>query len=354
MDFSVLLTVPVIAIAVALVLFSGLISHAFGKNNETKRKISALAEAAEKAKAEQDALRVEQQEQIGVLNKAHQTLVDSLKDGHSGEIERLGNEHSVLIDKLNAANIANINELKAGQERQVAEINQRSTAQVRELKSETAATIVELKNDQQASIQVLREDHSQTLSTLKQDSDHAIHQAEQERDRRIAELQLRNTEEVVRLNGQLSELGEERDGLNSHIGELDETVAKLENDIKEAKLQNMFSVSKSGEKLVRVVRSVQELASELDETSRAVTGGEYSFFEEIKDQRDKEAVLSLTGGGGAYAHGHANVDESAIDGETDPAADMDAAGADADEKLPGGDETVDLGDGQSGEAKVPH
>jgi hypothetical protein len=49
-----------------------------------------------------------------------------------------------------------------------------------------------------------------------------------------------------------------------------------------------------------VVRSVQELATELDETSRAVTDGEYSFFAEIKDMRDKETVLSLTGGERAH------------------------------------------------------
>jgi len=69
----------------------------------------------------------------------------------------------------------------------------------------------------------------------------------------------------------------------------------LEEEMREARLKNMFSVSKSGEKLVKVVRSVQELASELDETSRAVTGGEYSFLEAIKDQRDRETVLTLAG-----------------------------------------------------------
>ena len=69
----------------------------------------------------------------------------------------------------------------------------------------------------------------------------------------------------------------------------------LRSEMKDTRLTNMSSVSWSGEKLIRVVRSMQELASELNETSRTVTGGEYSFFDQIRDQRDTATVLSLTG-----------------------------------------------------------
>jgi hypothetical protein len=117
-------------------------------------------------------------------------------------------------------------------------------------------------------------------------------------------------------------------------------------------MKNMFSVSKSGEKLIRVVRSVQELASELDETSRAVTDGEYSFFSEIKDMRDRETVLSLTGGdhrGGVREEHPASATEGGpeSDESIDEAAGVEAD-ADADQVRPpteaGGEEPDPVSD----------
>jgi hypothetical protein len=389
MDFSILLSVPFIAIAVSVVLFTALIGHAIGRNNELRRKEAALAEANTRAQVELEGQRTEHLEQMEVLNKAHagdqaqlkqeheaqvaqasqahQALVDSLKNGHAAEIERLGSEHSALIDRLNGANIANINALKAEQEKQVAQIGeradaqvqaaeQRRTSEVQALKEETAATVAELKKDQQSAIQAMREDHGQALSTLRQDSQEAIRQAEQERDRRIGELQQRHAAEQAALEGRLAVLGEERDRLQAEAAQLTATVAGLEQDIKEARLQNMFSVSKSGEKLVRVVRSVQELASELDETSRAVTGGEYSVFEAIKDQRDKDAVLSLTGSGaGGEHHDQAEMDESAIEGETDPAADLESMeGAAGDDQSAAEETPLNFSEDKSADPKLQH
>lgn len=46
-----------------------------------------------------------------------------------------------------------------------------------------------------------------------------------------------------------------------------------------------------------IVLAFVAIFSALDETSRTVTDGEYSFFNEIKDQRDREMVLRLAGEG---------------------------------------------------------
>jgi hypothetical protein len=388
MDFSFLLTPPVITIAVALVVVSAWVGYAIGKSHETKRKALALAQASAAEKAAVESLRKEHdeniallneastseierlkqvhREQIDQLNQAHRTMASSLKESHSSEIERLSNEHNTLIDRLNAANIANINELKQEQERQLAQLNERSTAlinefeqrrksEIQEIKTETAETIAGLRNDHQSSLQTLRQDHEQAIAALQRDSEHATLQVEHERDRRLRAQEERNAVEVARLTSQISELSAERDRLNATVVELDGTVTKLQNDIKEAKLSNMFSVSRSGEKLIHVVRSVQELASELDETSRTVTGGDYSFLDEIKDQRDKETVLSLTGGGGTYAHTEAEIHESSIDVKTEPAADQDTPGDTDDDMVPLSEEPrIDSVDEGSDEVQARH
>ena len=45
-----------------------------------------------------------------------------------------------------------------------------------------------------------------------------------------------------------------------------------------------------------VVRSVQELANELEATSKTVTAGKYSVFNELRDHRKQEKILNLGGG----------------------------------------------------------
>lgn len=300
MDLAPLLTAPVIATAIALVAVSAWIGYAMGRNNENKRKELAMAQAEEAATAALDDLRQENREKLDVLNKAnaneleklkqvhsqqldqlnqaHLALVESLKSTHTREIERLSTEHSGLIDRLNASNNTHISDLE----------NRRQQA-LREMKAESSAALSELKGEHQQILQALRKDHDRAVQSLQNDHE-----------RRLQDLEQRNQQEVARLNDQVTALQQERDRRGAAIVELEETVKVLRSEIKDAKLNNMFSVSKSGEKLIRVVRSVQELASELDETSRTVTGGEYSFFDQIKDQRDRDTVLSLTGSSRTY------------------------------------------------------
>jgi hypothetical protein len=177
---------------------------------------------------------------------------------------------------------------------------------VQALKTDHLRAVETLKEENRASLQLMRDEHRQTVSTLMQEKSQAIALLEKEHERRFDEMQQRSRAEYARLLA-------ERDGLTSRVGELNATIAGLNSRIKEARLSNMFSVSKSGEKLIRVVRSVQELATELDETSRAVTDGEYSFFAEIKDKRDKEAVLSLTGGDRVHDQEEVRPEEPVID-----------------------------------------
>lgn len=336
LDLSTLMTAPVVAIVVLIAIITALVGYGIGRSNENKRKLAELKEADATSKAAIESLNQQHEQKINVLNKAHandldkakqehstqidqlnqahQSLVDSLKTSHGAEIERIGREHNELINNLNETNNANVNALKQEQQRQVAQINERSTAMVNdleerrkselaELKQETAATIEVLKREQREAIESLRGDHQATLATLRKDSEQAV-----------LEAKARQAEEAQRLGKQIAGLEAERDSLNATVAELDETITTLRGEIKESKLNNMFSVSKSGDKLIRVVRSVQELANELDETSRAVTNGEYSFFEQIKDQRDKEAVLSLTGGDRTYSpNDQEHVDEAAFD-----------------------------------------
>jgi chromosome segregation ATPase len=286
MDLSALLTVPVIAIIVILVIASAWTGYAMGKSGERKRKEQALEEAAAASEEALEKIRKEQAEKIDVLHRTMSDEIKKLKSTHAEQTERLRNEHNTLIDKLNADNLDNLNELKKSHEEQIAKLTEHHNSLLGEQEERRVSEIREIKSEAAEFITTLKKEHQDALSTLRKD-------LEQNREQRIRELQERHAEEVARLQAQLETLTEERDDLRVGVEELQESLTQLQLEIRETKLNNMFSVSKSGEKLIRVVRSVQELASELDETSRTVTDGEYSFFEAIKDKRDRETVLGL-------------------------------------------------------------
>jgi chromosome segregation ATPase len=298
-------TPPLVLFTVIVVAISVWVGHMLGRSGEEKRKIEALKSADEAAKSALEDLRRESQEKLDVLakagandlenqkqaharqldqvNQAHQTLVESLKSTHLSEIERINTEHSGQLDRLNSSNNATINELE-----------QRRHNEITALKSETAEAVATLKRE-----------HQQALDTLRQERERAVGDAVAERDRRIQEIEQRNQQDVSRLQSHVDTMEAERERNRAQIAELEQTLTELRDEVKEARLNNMFSVSKSGDKLIRVVRSVQELATELDETSRTVTGGEYSFFDQIKDQRDRDAVLRLAGDDNQVVGAHA-------------------------------------------------
>ncbi len=325
MDPTTLVTPPVMGLGAAAAVLGLILGYFFGRSGEARRKEEALARAADEARmklekqrkelktrleatfkahaAELEKLRAEHREQLAQLSRAQQELVNSLKESHAAEMQQLEGEHAQLIEKLNAENNASLQSLKETHEKQLREISDNFTRLVGELEEKRKAEILELKGETNQTIATLREEQRAALEAVRseQERERREHQQAQEALKRELEQARRDHEAAMNAlaeekERELSVLKADRDTLAGRVEELERALTQKEQEIREARLRNMFSVSRSGEKLIKVVRSVQELATELDETSRAVTDGEYSFFEQIKDQRDRETVLSLAAG----------------------------------------------------------
>lgn len=301
MDSVALLSFPGFLIGLALAGIGAWIGHTIGKNNETQRKETALAEADIASKAALQDLSDENQKKIDVLNKANNNEIEGLKQAHTAQIDQINGAHQGLVDSLKSGFADEMGRLETEHSTLIDRLNSSNNASISELEQRRQHEIDKLRGEQQSLVETLRGDHAEALRQLHEDRDRRLHEAEQ-----------RHADEKAGLSELIAELRNERDDIAAEAAELKTTISGLRDEIKEGKLNNMFSVSKSGEKLIRVVRSVQELAGELDETSRTVTGGEYSFFEQIKDQRDRETVLSLAAGRASYA-------DSGPDGEVDDA-----------------------------------
>ena len=314
MDTLALISFPGIATLLVCAALAAWIGHSIGRNNETRRKEQALADAERESQQAIGRLTAENQKKLDVLNKANSHEMEGLKQSHSQQIDQLNGAHQALVDSL-----------KSGYATEIGRLQSEHVGLIDRLTSSNNANITELEQRRQTEIAALRADQQRILDTLRGDHAEALQQLQADRDRRIQEAEQRHADEMSDLSDLLTEARIERDALTAKNAELGSEITGLHDEIKEAKLNNRFSVSKSGEKLIRVVRSVQELASELDETSRTVTGGEYSFFDQIKDQRDRETVLSLAAGGQAFS-----------EDAPDDAADHAGNGADGGEPLDDG------------------
>lgn len=325
MELTALMTPPVMGLAAVLALLAIWIGYALGRSNENKRGSAALGTAEAASRHAIETLTREGQERLDVLNKAngneiekikqantqqverltqaHQTLVESVRATHATELERQAADHSALIDRLNAANNA-----------AAAELESRRKDELREQKGEHQAAMQELKREHQAAVEALHEQQRKVVEQMKEEVEW-----------RRREIEQRNADKLARREARVAELEAEQQRVEGLLAERELLLKNLREDIKEAKLKNMFSVSKSGEKLIRVVRSVQELASELDETSRTVTDGEYSFFDQIKDRHDRETVLNLAGS--APAASDEGAPEPPAEAANAPEADDDGFGA---------------------------
>lgn len=286
MEFSALMSATGIFSGIAVLLIGLWIGNYLGRSNEERRKDSALAAADTASREALAALRRDCDDKLDVLGKAS-----------SNELNRL----------------------KASHEQHQAETQAAHEAFVGSLKSAHATEVQRLTTEHQA-------ERQRSEETLQKNHEQAIRQLTDDRDQRIALLDRQHQETTARLNSQLVELQALHDERKRQVAALETDKQALQDQIKDAKMNNMFSVSKSGEKLVRVVRSVQELASELDETSRTVTGGEYSFFDEIKDQRDRETVLSLTASGSRAEE--PELEDTATSADVQPWLDSDDDNAD--------------------------
>ncbi|MEW8372114.1 MAG: hypothetical protein AB2632_19610 [Candidatus Thiodiazotropha sp.] len=280
-DFSQLMTGPVMTIGAVLTLVCLWISHAIGKSKEYRRKVSALVKADQTAKTELESLRSIQEKEIQSIKKASIDEIENLRKTNVSQIDQLKQDHKLLIDAMN--------EHHAGE------------------------------------IKRLQQEHSTLINEFASINRSNIDELKAEQDRRIDEIKVLHADELMHQQNRLSKLNTEREGLKDRIAELDGTVAELRSSMKESKASNIYSITRSGERLVSVVRSVQQLANELNETSLVVTGGEYSFFEQIKDQRDKDTVLGLTGSAELHDKQGETTDTSVIEVPIDTGKDHDRA-----------------------------
>ena len=307
MDFAVLLHPEVVIIAIVLALVGALLGFALGRGLQAKRGEEALASAnrnharslADLEADNSDTLwrtREGHAEEIKRLKSEHARSLESAREEQAAESARINADHAALVDRLNEANNVNIRELRAEHGTAETALREQHAAEVRAVRDETERTLQmfreeqarsteALRSEHQSSLQSLRDDHGQATAALKRQQEEMRERLENEHQRKLEELRVRVAEQDA--------AGEH---LRTENRTLQGTIRELNDSIKEAKRNNTFSLSKSGERLIRVIRSVQDLAQELDETSRAVSDGEYSFFDAIKDQRDRETVMKLTGG----------------------------------------------------------
>jgi len=257
MDFSVFSQAPVISAILILFLFGSLAGYMLGSKKESDKRERALEEADKEKAGAIARLSSDQEEQIRVLNKAngneieklklshqdearqlteaHQSVVDSLKEGYLQDTEQTNLQHGNLIMQLNDANLSNNKELQRDYEDRLAKLNQ----------------------ENKQALEALKVDHANEIQRLNSETETTISEMKKEESK------------------------------------LQDSIAQLEAKIKEDRKNNTHSMSKSGDRLMSVVRSVQELANELETTSKTVTAGEYSVFNELRDNRKQEKILSL-------------------------------------------------------------
>ncbi|MCB1751094.1 MAG: hypothetical protein KDI74_05165 [Gammaproteobacteria bacterium] len=283
MDFSALSTAPVIFVILILFLTGALAGYLLGTKRESEKKEQALEEADQKKAEALAQLASQHEEKVRVLNKANgneiekleqshkdetrqlteaqQKLVDSLKEGHLRDTEQTNLQHGNLITQLNDANLNNTRELQRNYEERVNKLNQ---------------------------------DNMQAVETLKRDHANEIRRVQAEADTTIS-------------------------ALKQEQSKLQDSITQLEEKIKEDRKNNTFSMSKSGDRLMSVVRSVQELANELETTSKTVTAGEYSVFSELRDNRKREKILSLgdSDENGEMADGESPADQEEVEEGTE-------------------------------------
>lgn len=214
-------------------------------------------------------------------------LATEVEQNHIETVNKLKTDYG---DKLKVLNKANANEVE--------KIHNQHQLQLEELKEQQHKSLESIENGYLKETEQLNSKHNQLVQKLTQDNTQKIEQLQKEHEVHIVKV-IDKSEEISatlqeKFDRELGEVKEENQSLQDNVSELKKELFDLRHKMEQDSQNNMHSLSKSGDKLIRVVRSVQELANELDETSRTVTGGEYSFFEEIQDQRDREAVLSLT------------------------------------------------------------
>jgi chromosome segregation ATPase len=306
MDFAVLLRPETIILAVLLALAGALIGFAVGKGLQTRRGEEAL-DAARKAHlrtlAGLDAdhadtlakLRDGHAGETSKLKQEYGRTMESLRANHASELKRVNDEHSALVERLNETNISNVREIRAEYEGQFASLRDQHETELRASREDMEQTVQMFRDEHARSTEVLRAAHEAGLQAIKLEFTESANVLKQEQEALRARQAEEHRREIEVWQKRRDEMEATEARLQAENHTLQETIRELSEGIKEARRNNAFSLSRSGDRLIRVIRSVQELASELEETSRTVTDGEYSFIGAIKDQSDRDTVLRLAG-----------------------------------------------------------
>jgi len=213
-----------------------------------------------------------------------------IKEQQDEQAQLVHNLKTDYEDKLNVLKKANANEVE--------KINANHIQQLAQLDEQQQKSLESIKSGYLEETEQLNNKHGELIQQLNQANIQKINEIQKEHDKHVDKVIAKSEEIVETINknhqSEIEQTTSKNAELQNSITEQKKELFDLKHKVEQNQQNNMHSLSKSGDKLIRVVRSVQELANELDETSKMVTGGEYSFFEEIQDQRDRDTVLSLT------------------------------------------------------------
>lgn len=276
MDFSVFSQAPVISAILLLFLIGALAGYILGSKKEADKREEALEKATREKEEAIARLSSEHEEKVRVLNKAHSNDMEKLAQNHNDEAQKLTEAHQKLVDSLKEGHLQDSAQINLQHGNLIAQLNDTNLSNTRELQRDYEARATKLSQDNKQAVEALQLEHANELQKVRSEAESTISTLKQEQSR------------------------------------LQDSIAQLEAKMKEDRKNNTFSMSKSGDRLMSVVRSVQELANELETTSKTVTAGEYSVFSELRDNRKQEKILSL---GDSEENEETPDDDSQVDSE---------------------------------------
>lgn len=267
---------------------------------------SLMQQARDAHQQEKQIAAADREEELKKMRDEFFELGTHKDEAHARELSSIKAEHQALIEKLNESNHENIRRMRSEQEAELEKMRTQQQTDIDAAKAEHQRALVQLREDHAQALQSLREEHKSSLHSARVDHAAAMDDLRREqsdlRERlesshrsRLKELRVAKAEEVMALQSRIRQIEQQDQELVEQNERLERTIRELNESIHEARRTNTFSISQSGERLIRVIHSVQDLARELEETSLTVSGGEYSFLSAIKNERDRDALLKLTG-----------------------------------------------------------
>jgi hypothetical protein len=222
--------------------------------------------------------------QLRDLREEHRVALATLQERCSEDLRNSKEEQARTLHALQTQQQQTLENVRKDHEAHVRALREEHHATFQQWKQEHSAALATLRQEQATAVQDLKQEHHETRLRLEAEHAHRYEELQLQQDRHTQTLQTR----IASLEAQAVQLGNEKQHLQEALHDLNESV-------RDDRRNHSFSLSKSGERLIRVIRSVQDLAQEMEETSRTISDGEYSFFASIQEQRDRENILRLTG-----------------------------------------------------------